>query len=316
MNDSTRLIAVDWGTTTLRAYRIIADGQVAERQTLPLGILKVPGGYFDSVYAETFGHWLAGDAPIPVIAAGMIGSRQGWLEVPYLTPPSGAAEFAGALGRVTTRDGRTMAIVPGVAMAGEDGVPDVIRGEETQVIGAHIRGRAASGLVVVPGTHSKWILAEGGRITWFATFMTGEVFAILCEHSILGRLMQDERPDQAAFRRGLDHGRSDDPRSAGLLHKLFSTRTLGLFDKVPGEALRSYLSGLLIGAEIAEASRAVAARLGHVPSGLTVIGGAILAQAYGTALRHAGFTVADEGEDAMIGGLVAIAEAAGLTRGS
>ncbi len=312
MTDDTRLIAADWGTTTLRAYRIAADGQVAERSTLPLGILKVPGGNFESVYAEMFGPWQTGDAAVPVIAAGMIGSRQGWLEVPYLTPPSGVAEFASVLGHVRTRDGRTMAIVPGVAMVGEDGVPDVIRGEETQVVGAHIRDRGASGLVVVPGTHSKWILAEGGRVTWFATFMTGEAFAVLSEHSILGRLMRGDQPDTGAFRRGVDHGRSDDPRSAGLLHKLFSVRTLGLFDTVPGEALRSYLSGLLIGAEISEASRAIAARLGTMPNTLTVIGGAALARAYGSALGHAGFAVKDDGEDAMVSGLIAIAEAAGM----
>lgn len=312
MTDATSLIAADWGTTSLRAYRIAGDGSVAGCVSLPLGILKVPDGDFDAVYGQVFGPWLDRADPVPVIAAGMIGSRQGWLEVPYLSAPSGVAEFAAGLGRVRTAAGGAMAIVPGISVTGDDGVPDVLRGEETQVIGAHLLGRAASGLVVVPGTHSKWILAEDGRITWFATFMTGEVFALLCQHSILGRLMRGDGEDAEAFRRGLAHGRSDDPRSAGLLHRLFSARTLGLFDRIPGEALRSYLSGLLIGAEIAEATTALSAWLDGIPSSLTIIGGAALTEAYGTALAGCGFSVDEVGEEAMVGGLVAIAKAAGL----
>ena len=118
----------------------------------------------------------------------MITSRQGWVEVPYCPCPAGSDEIARALWRHETGAGRTIHFVPGLSIVGADGVPDVIRGEETQIVGEV--GDAPGGrLLVLPGTHSKWARSEDGRVVWFATFMTGELFGVLKEHSILGRLM-------------------------------------------------------------------------------------------------------------------------------
>ena len=303
----TSLIALDWGTSSLRAYRLGADGAVLDRVESPLGILKVLGGDFDAVFEDTVGPWVEGD--IPIITAGMIGSRQGWYEVPYLACPAGVAELAANLHSLRTRRGRTVWLVPGVSRVDEDGVPDVERGEEAQVAGAFDAGDVSRNVLLVPGTHSKWMVAEGGRLVWFSTFMTGEVFAVLCEHSILGRLMEGDVEDPDAFMRGLDYAAGDDARSGGLLKRLFSARSLGLFDKVPGTGIRSYLSGLLIGSEISEARGCIAGDVGTV----TIIGGSKLAPVYGRAMKHVGLDCVEVGEEAMVRGLGRIAAAAGLT---
>ena len=303
----TSLIALDWGTSSLRAYRLGGDGTVLDRVESPLGILKVPGGDFDAVFEATVGAWLEVD--VPIIAAGMIGSRQGWYEVPYLECPAGVAELADNLQSLSTAEGRTVWFVPGVVYFDEDGVPDVERGEEAQVAGAFAEGDSSRNVLLVPGTHSKWMVAAEGRLTWFSTFMTGEMFAVLCEHSILGRLMEGDADDTDAFMRGLDYGAREEARHGGLLKRLFSARSLGLFDDVPGTGIRSYLSGLLIGSEIREARGCISGDAGTV----TIIGGSELAPVYGRAMRHAGFDCVEVGEEAMVRGLVRIAAAAGLT---
>jgi 2-dehydro-3-deoxygalactonokinase len=160
--------------------------------------------------------------------------------------------------------------------------------------------------MVLPGTHSKWALTKDNRIVWFATFMTGEVYGLLKEHSILGRLMHDDTPDETAFRRGLAYARR---RSGGLLGKLFSARTLGLFEQLPGEAIGSYLSGLLIGTELAEAIAWVAA---PDEAEITVIGESALAERYRIALDAAGLPARRAADQASARGHMVIARAAGL----
>ena len=237
----------------------------------------------------------------------MITSRQGWVEVPYCACPAGSRELAAALLRHQTQALGAIHFVPGLSLIGTDGVPDVIRGEETQILGQI--GGAAGGArqaIVLPGTHSKWALVEGGRIVWFATFMTGEVFGVLKEHSILGRLMAGDAPDEAAFARGLGYARTG---PGGLLKRLFSARTLGLFDRLPASAAASYLSGLLIGSEIAEALPCLpAGELGEV----TVIGDSALAERYRAAIEAAGLRARTGAADASARGQLLIARAAGL----
>jgi 2-dehydro-3-deoxygalactonokinase len=302
------LIGIDWGTTSFRAHRIGADGAILEARTAPAGILKVPQGDFEAVFEREVGPWLAAAPEMPVVASGMITSRQGWVEVPYCACPAGSAELARGLVRHVTRARRAVHFVPGLSLVGADGVPDVIRGEETQIVGelGEARGRRA---IVLPGTHSKWVFVEGGRIVWFATFMTGEVFAVLKEHSILGRLMAGEASDEAAFARGLAYARQG---RGGLLRRLFSTRTLGLFDELPASAIAAYLSGLLIGSEIAEALACLpeAARGGEI----TLIGGAQLADRYRIAIGAVGFRTRAGQPDASAHGQLLIARAAGLLR--
>jgi 2-dehydro-3-deoxygalactonokinase len=307
MADGAALIGIDWGTTSFRAYRIGADSTVLATRTAPAGILKVADGDFEAVLEREVGDWLRAAPALPVVISGMITSRQGWLEVPYCACPAGSVELAGALGELTTGAGRRLHLVPGVSLLGSDGVPDVIRGEETQIIGQLAGGRGGE-VLVLPGTHSKWAFARDGRIVWFATFMTGELYAVLSEHSILGRLMAaGAAPDEAAFARGLSYAREG---PGGLLKRLFSARTLGLFGELPASALGSYLSGLLIGSELAEAL----ACLPEAPGAraLTVIGDSALAERYRGAIEGAGFDARTGDADASARGQLLIARAAGL----
>ena len=310
MQSAAALIGIDWGTTSFRAYRIAADGEVLEAHAAPAGILKVAERAFEAELLREIGAWLEAEPALPVIASGMITSRQGWVEVPYCACPAGSRELAAALLRHQTGAGRAIHFVPGLSLIGTDGVPDVIRGEETQILG-QIGGRvgAAGGdrmAIVLPGTHSKWALVEDGRIVWFATFMTGELFGVLKEHSILGRLMAGDAPDEAAFARGLAYARAG---PGALLKRLFSARTLGLFDRLPASAGASYLSGLLIGSEIGEA-------LPCLPAGavgaVTVIGDSVLAERYRQAIESAGLRARTGAADASAQGQLLIARAAGL----
>jgi 2-dehydro-3-deoxygalactonokinase len=297
------LIGIDWGTTAFRAYRIAAGGHVIETREAQAGILAVRDGDFAGVLTREIGAWLAAEPDLPVLASGMITSRQGWLEVPYCRCPAGSAEIARALLRHPARPG--LHFVPGLALIGPDSVPDVIRGEETQIVG-EVGDLPGQHLLVLPGTHSKWALAEDGVITWFATFMTGEVFGVLKEHSILGRLMRGEVDDHAAFERGLAYARAG---KGGLLRRLFSARTLGLFDLLPEAALASYLSGLLIGSEIEEALGCLEA----LPDAeIRVVGASRLAWRYRGALAARDLRVRPAQGDASARGHFLIARAAGL----
>ena len=306
MNSPAALIGIDWGTTSFRAYRIGGDGRVIDSRSAPAGILKVPDGEFSRVFEREIGPWLADELGLPVVASGMITSRQGWVEVPYCPCPAGSAEIARALRRHEAGAGRVVHFVPGLSIVGADGVPDVIRGEETQIIG-EIGDAPRHRLLVLPGTHSKWALVEDGRIVWFATFMTGELFGVLKEHSILGRLIAEEADDEHAFRRGLAYASGS---RGGLLKRLFSARTLGLFGQLPGTGIASYLSGLLIGSEIAEALDS----LERAPGGeaITVIGGSDLTERYLLAIAEAGLPARQAAADAGARGLFLIARAAGL----
>ncbi len=207
----------------------------------------------------------------------MIGSRQGWVEAPYLECPAGPAELAQALVAVPFA-GAEVRLVPGLSARDAAGTPEVMRGEETQIAGAldRIAGR---GLVCLPGTHAKWVRLAGGRIAGFATYLTGEAFAALRDHTILGRMMRAGATDPAAFDRGL--ARSADP--GGLLHHLFGVRTLGLAGALAETEAPSYLSGLLIGHEV-RAALAEAPAAGVIP----VIGTPDLVTQYGRAIAACG----------------------------
>lgn len=302
------LIALDWGTTSLRAWLVAADGTVIDRVAAALGILNVPDGDFAAAFAATVGSWRAASPNLPAVASGMIGSRQGWREAPYVACPASPAAIAGGLTQVETGDGGSMAIVPGLTCV-SDGVPDVMRGEETQIAGALVSA-PGSRVVVLPGTHSKWAaVADDGQVTTFTSFMTGEVFAVLCRHSILGRLMVGDATDPDAFDRGVAASAGAGTPGA-LLHRVFAARTLGLFERERPEALRGYLSGLLIGAEVVEglAWRQAVAR----DATPLIVGDRSLAALYERALRQLGAGGQIGPADAALEGLRRIARAAGL----
>lgn len=306
------LIGLDWGTSALRAYVLDGGGKVVDSASAPLGILKVAGGDFEGALDEVAGRWLDAHPAAPILACGMIGSRQGWREAPYVTCPAGLAELAGKLVGADTRRGRPVHLVPGVARVDADGVPDVMRGEETMIFGAANGLVGKNGLYVLPGTHSKWARLENGRIAWFATFMTGELFAVLRSHSILGRLMQGQTHDDEAFQEGVRYALAQPAGRGGLLRRLFSARTLGLFDRLPASALPSYLSGLLIGFEAVEARACLGSALAAPSATVALLGGAQLVGLYAEALALAGFACVQLDESVAARGLHRIAQAAGL----
>ena len=241
------LIGVDWGTSSCRAYLMGRTGQILETVSTDKGILQVESGAFADTLETIIGPWRR--PGLPVVLSGMIGSRQGWIEAPYISIPASFDEIAAAL--VQHPEDADIYVVPGLAQDLPGQTPDVMRGEETQIVGA-VGDASERQLLVMPGTHSKWVLIDDRKVVWFATFMTGELFALLKDHSILGRLMtaSDDGRDQSAFEQGLDAATT---LPGGLLQHLFSARTLGLFDRLPENAIASYLSGLLIGHELADA---------------------------------------------------------------
>jgi 2-dehydro-3-deoxygalactonokinase len=297
------LIGIDWGTSSFRAYLIGAQGTVLDRVVTGDGILRTPEETFDAVFHRCVGPWL-NDRALPVLASGMITSRNGWLETPYIATPATASDLAGALAELTTDRGVRVRFVTGVITA-QDTAPDVMRGEETQIIGAASAG-LAGGMAVLPGTHSKWVQTSDRGISAFRTFMTGEVFAALSAHTILGALMEDGPFDPAGFDMGVGAGLQ---ASSGLLHSLFQARTLPLTGKIGGEMVVDYLSGLLIGAEVSGAMAGLAA-----PGPVTIIGRSDLADRYARALDLAGVAARRAPADIVAQGHLSIARAAGLVR--
>ena len=304
MGMAAALIAIDWGTTSARAYRLDARGRILDKRSAPLGVQQVAAGGFPAALDALLGD--SGDVGVPLIACGMVGSRQGWSEVPYVQCPADLAAIAAALSPVP---GTRLAIVPGLVCHEVGGIPDVMRGEETQILGAlDDRRPLALHLVVLPGTHSKWARVGAGGIEAFATFMTGELYALLHDRSILGRLASAGRRDPSAFARGVQVSLGD---AAALLHDLFSARTLTLSGTLAPEGVADYLSGLLLGAEVA-AARRWAARHGLEGEAVTLVGDAALCERYRHALRIAGLKAASGPADAAARGLWRIARHAGM----
>jgi len=313
MADS-HLIALDWGTTSLRAYLFDGDGQVACARQLPSGILRVAseGGAtagFERAFDEACGDWRSARPASAVIACGMIGSAQGWREAAYLEVPASLDDLGRALTEVETRSGAVLHIIPGLIARGP--LPEVMRGEETQVAGA-LEGEAAptrpgaDRWIGLPGTHSKWVRVRDRRIVAFHTFMTGEVFAALSAHTLLGRTMRPPAtPDHHAFDRGVAVARSPEAR-AGVLSTIFSTRTLGLVGELAAEAQADYLSGLLIGYELA-----ALAHLGEREP-IVLVGNDELCQRYRRALAAFGHVSATIASGATERGLWRVAGSAGL----
>jgi len=258
---SPALISVDWGTTSLRCMLVDRDGAVVDLVTAERGILKVGDQSFVAVLHEQIGDWLPrfpAGALIPTILSGMIGSRQGWQEAAYLRCPASPERLAENLMRIDTSDAALgscdIRIVPGmdITVTGHLGrLPDVMRGEETQVFGALIAAGLNDGVFVLPGTHSKWVLVKDRKITEFRTFMTGEVYAALLESTILGRLADDDADDEPGFALGVRTAADASGAGPGqLLNMVFTARSRVLHGELAEKAVRGYLSGLLIGAEL------------------------------------------------------------------
>jgi len=289
------MIGVDWGTTSFRAFRLTKDGAIRDRRSAPRGILNVPDGRFGDTLREEVGPWLAAGED-RVLLSGMIGSRQGWKEAPYLPCPAGAAELAAALVNIGF-DWARVKLVPGLSGVDQAGVAEVMRGEETQVLGVQSLLRDG-GLACLPGTHCKWARIEGGRVVSFTTHMTGEVFAALRGHTILGRMMRDGPADGAPFEAGLVRS----AEAGGLLHHLFGVRALGLAGRLTDSDAPAYLSGILLGHEV---RAALAQTQGTV---VQVIGAPDLTALYARAIAACGGYAERHDGEAAARGLALIGE--------
>lgn len=270
LDPTPRLLGIDWGTSNRRAWWLDAAGQVQAEHTDDQGLLAVQGRFAQSLEALLAnGPALASGAPI--VMAGMVGSASGWREVPYLDAATPLADIAKHLATVAV-DAATsrVFIVPGVCFVGADGSVDVMRGEETQLLGAQVLGHG-DGWYVLPGTHCKWVRLQGGRVADLATYMTGELFSLLTQHGTLSSVTRSGEPAPEAFERGVASA-----ARRGLSNALFGCRAQVVSGRLPAAQAREYLSGLLIGAEWHDVLR----RSGQAPSTITLIGSAELAERY------------------------------------
>ncbi|MCR5867285.1 2-dehydro-3-deoxygalactonokinase [Aquincola sp. J276] len=314
------LLALDWGTSNLRAYALAADGRMLAERSSARGIAQLaqPGDAgFEQALDEIAGDWLRARPGLPMVACGMVGSAQGWREAAYVPCPADVQRLADQACRVATAHGPLL-IAPGLLHAPADAPPDVMRGEEIQIAGA-LAALPAAGLdadeawLLLPGTHAKWAQVRHGRVLGFATYMTGELYAVLRKHSLLGRTMPAETDgpvasDEAAFAAGVAQARQAGP--GDLPHQLFATRTLGLTGRLGPQAQADYLSGLLIGHELVSGL----ARLQGRPP-LVLVGEPALLQRYAGALHALGQAPAALLGNSAPQGLLQFACAAGLLAG-
>ena len=243
-------VYIDWGTTSLRAYVFDSKGELKDTHTSREGVMQAPSGTLFDVLNR-----IIDGTEGPVVMCGMIGSRMGLLEVPYTYAPCDVTKLA--KGCVSFQDsrlgvGRTVTIVPGVAMASPGA--DVMRGEETQILGIQSSSQTTeTTLLVMPGTHSKWATCQGSKILGFRSHMTGEVYSALVENTILGKLMPENAREEPVvketFLRGVVKARDE---RGGVLSHIFAARAEVLFLNIEAGHAASYLSGILIGSEIKE----------------------------------------------------------------
>ena len=288
------LVAIDWGTSSLRGALLDDRGRVLEEQSHPRGILTVPLGEFPAVFESLFGEWMRPRGSRCLIS-GMAGSKQGWIEAPYCGCPAGRVEVGNSIVDIESNPERTISMVPGLSDE-HDGVPDVMRGEEVQIFGAMALMGRDEGVFVLPGTHNKWVVVRKGRVAGFRTFMTGEFYALLSQHSILARMLDATAPlDEAAFLQGV----TQTDNGQGVLHNAFGARSLPLFDRMPKAEVASYLSGLLIGEELRTQSL-------HGVGEVVLIGSPALTERYALALRTIGVANHTLGAEATWAGLHAL----------
>jgi 2-dehydro-3-deoxygalactonokinase len=308
------LIALDWGTSNLRASLLDGNGHVSKNRSAPGGVMAVKNGQFSAALLALCGDWIT-QFDCPLIASGMIGSRQGWKEAPYLDCPATIAQAATQLTQVaidsqnSDRPARLLHIAAGLKCVDSGGEFDVMRGEEIQIWGADLPPQSCC---VLPGTHSKWAWLGnsglGGEVSHFRTFMTGELYGLLTQHGILGRLMDFEGAGSTfhndEFSAGVQLGLRGHSQMS---HTIFAARTAGLMGRVAPSGLPDYLSGILIGIEIGSATLD-----GRPQSGVTLIGDDGLCVRYEAALEVAGIGSRRAPEGTTTRGQWMIAVAAGL----
>jgi 2-dehydro-3-deoxygalactonokinase len=312
------LVALDWGTSSLRAWLLAADGAVLDRRRSDRGLLALTqdaaatpddvAAAYETVFTQTCAEWLSTGPELPAIACGMVGSAHGWVDAGYRDAPTVLELAAADLVLVEHRSGR-LHVVPGLRVPSADDRPgDVLRGEETQVLGVlDALGATADAdlTVVLPGTHSKWVSVRERRVETFTTAMTGELYGLLLGDSILARTATEPVRDDEAFRRGVSAGSS--PGSRGLQVELFGARALALDGTLAPSSVPDYVSGLLLGDEV---GHLLPRRTGTGP--LVVCGSDDLCRRYAAALAAHGVATQALTEDVTVRGLWRTAVGAGL----
>jgi 2-dehydro-3-deoxygalactonokinase len=292
---SAGFIGVDWGTTNRRAYLVDPTGRVLDTFEDGCGVLAVPAGGFEAEVRRIVER--LGDKPM--LLAGMVGSNRGWRDVPYVRCPASLEDLAAGL--QWEEPGRA-AIIPGLALL-DDQRADVMRGEEVQIFGLMAGAQGADRITIChPGTHTKWVRTTADKIESFRTIMTGEMFALLREHSILAPQMTAPVTADKAFLSGVDAGRSGFPLTA----ELFSARARTILGSLKPEDAASFVSGLLIGSDVLSGLRDGAA------DEVIVLGRPSLTKLYAAALHHHGVRSREsDGAAAFVAGLVALTEVIG-----
>ncbi|MGB8815332.1 MAG: 2-dehydro-3-deoxygalactonokinase [Paracoccaceae bacterium] len=270
-------IAVDWGTTHLRAYLMGANGPLAEA-TSDDGMGRLTRDAYEPALLHLINPWLTNGNITQIIACGMVGSRQGWFEAPYRTTPCTPLDPA-SLVTVPTQDPRlNVRLVPGL----RQNIPaDVMRGEETQIAGVLALHPQFDGVLCLPGTHSKWVQISAGEVVSFQTYMTGELFALLSEHSVLRHSMLTDGWDEQSFINAVSDAIS---RPEKIAARLFALRAEALIAGLQPGPARARLSGLLIGIELA------AAKPYWLGQNVILVGAEALSGTYARALSQQGVT--------------------------
>lgn len=288
---TSRYIAIDWGSTNLRAWLCQGEQCLESRQSAA-GVTRLNGKSLEAVLAEVTQNWR--DSATPIVMAGMVGSNVGWKIAPYLPVP---AHFS-AIGEQLTSVGDNIWIIPGLCVSRDDN-HNVMRGEETQLLGA--RTLSPSSVYVMPGTHCKWVQADAEQIHDFRTVMTGELHHLLLAHSLVGAGLPEQAPSAAAFSAGLARGIA----SPDVLPQLFEVRASHVLGNLPREQVSEFLSGLLIGAEVASMREFVGRE-----QAVTIVAGAALTSRYEQAFRAIGREVSTvSGDTAFQAGIRSIAHA-------
>ncbi|MGK6312257.1 2-dehydro-3-deoxygalactonokinase [Neorhizobium sp. DT-125] len=301
-------IILDWGTSSLRAMLVSEAGETLDiRESASGGIQFVKDGAFEAALMQAVGEWFSSHGPLPVLASGMITSRNGWIEVPYVDAPAGIAELAAGTKKLTLGNGAVITFLPGMRDPAAKPFSDVMRGEETQIVGY---GLDKNRTLVLPGTHSKWARIKSGLIDGFQTYATGEVFALLTRHSFIAKAEEPApgtEPDWRSFDRGAEFAASTSASADAFLSAIFSARTGILDGKLRPENILDYVSGLVIGSEFRQARAA-----GWFKSGDTIgiVGNNVLNSRYGRIAPLFGLTVEPGPDNAAKRGILLIAAAA------
>ena len=251
-------LIVDWGTTNFRAFAINHENDVHAQIELPMGLKQVNDGSFANELERVLEPWILGYQELPIYMAGMVGSANGWIDVPYVNTPTSISKLAGKTYVFTLPWGAKSYIVPGVSHETGNGEFDVMRGEEVQIFGLINKVNNGSFSAILPGTHSKHVLVQDKQLVRFNSYMTGELFSAIRDHTIIGRDLPTQNQSLSAFVKGVQSG-----QSGGVTSQIFKARTAKIFTQIEDSEVDDFLSGILIGSELKELDSASTYLIGN-----------------------------------------------------